>query len=167
MPTKTSMTKPRLEVQLSRKKVRTDVKRRARMPKRVWPRIVRVDLEIGDFVDIGKSWLAVLGFDKFGTATLIPNKGPKARILSEGIETEMVPGVWITRVADRKALKLTLKFETTKCISIKRRREPQLQPLAEAVRHMQAAHFARVIMARQHKTSTVGRTTTSGGDTRT
>jgi hypothetical protein len=143
MPTKPSMAMRDSKPAPAQEKARADIKRRPRTPKHGRPRAILVDLEAGDFVDIGKNWVAVLAFDDFGTATLITNKGPKARILSEGIETEMAPSVWVTRVADRKAPKLTLKFETTKNISIKRRREPRLQPLAEAIRRMQAARSTR------------------------
>jgi hypothetical protein len=122
----------------------------SRMPKQSVSRTVYLDLQVGDVVEMGKSWVAVLEYDKFGTATLIADKGPKARILSEGIQTEMAPKVWITRVADRKAPKLTLKFRATRNIAIRRRREPQLQTLADGIREMRASRFARAsIIARR------------------
>jgi len=106
-----------------------------------WPRNVRLNLAIGDVVDIDKQWVAVLAFDDCGTATLMTHKGDKERILSEGIETEITPAVWVTRATATTKSKttLTLQFQAQKAISIRRRREPTLVTLEEATRFMRAA----------------------------
>jgi hypothetical protein len=105
-------------------------------------RVLILDLSVGDVVDIGKRWVAVLSSDDHGTAVLIASDGSKARILSAGIEMELVPKVWITRVATRTSPKVRLRFEGPKSIPIKRRREYRLQDLTQAKRMMDAAQAA-------------------------
>lgn len=106
-----------------------------------WPRAQYLNLAVGDVVDIGKRWVAVLAFDDCGTATLITHEGDKTRILSEGIETEIVHAIWVTRAADTAKSKprLRLKFQAQKSISITRRHEPMLGTLEHAKRAMEAA----------------------------
>jgi hypothetical protein len=106
-------------------------------------RVLVLDLSVGDVVDIGSRWVAVLSSDDHRTAVLIASDGDKARILSAQIETEFVPKVWITRVLTGTSPKLRLKFEGPKSIPIKRRREYQLQDLTQAKREMDAAQAAR------------------------
>ena len=52
-------------------------------------RVLVLSLNVGDVVDIGKRWVAVLSSDDHGTAILIASDGDKARILSAGIETNL------------------------------------------------------------------------------
>jgi hypothetical protein len=118
-----------------------------RKTKRDDKRVLVLDLSVGDVVDIGKRWVAVLSSDDHGTAVLITIDGTKARILSAGIETELVPKVWITRVLTRTSPKLRLRFEGPNSIPIRRRREYQLQDLAQAKRTMDAAEAADRLVA--------------------
>jgi hypothetical protein len=112
-------------------------------------RVLVLNLNVGDVVDIGKRWVAVLSSDDHGTAILIGSDGDKARILSAGIETEFVPKVWITRVRTRTSPKLRLKFESPKSIPIKRRRAYRLQDLTQAKRTMDAAQAADRLVAQR------------------
>lgn len=77
-------------------------------------------VKIGDVLDIGEYWMAVLSVDSRSSATLIANDGEKSTI-SAAYETEMAPGVWVSLGADSGRSRLRLKFEAPRHVSISRR----------------------------------------------
>ena len=86
-----------------------------------------IGVKIGDVVDIGQYWIAVLSVDGRSSATLIASDGEKATI-STAYETEMAPEVWIRLCPDPSRARLRLKFSAPRHIPITRRPGHSLEP---------------------------------------
>jgi len=91
-----------------------------------------IGVRIGDVVDIGERWIALLSVDSRIRATLITNDGEKATV-SAIYETEMAPEIWVRLCPDPGKVRLRLKFEAPRHIAITRRpaqiAEPGTWPL--------------------------------------
>lgn len=86
-----------------------------------------IGVRIGDVVDIGELWIAVLSVDSRTRATLITSDGEKATV-SAICETEMAPEVWVRLCPDPGKARLRLKFEAPRHIAITRRPGPAAEP---------------------------------------
>lgn len=95
--------------------------RAPRKPKHGWPLVQFREFRTGEVVDVGRHWIAVLSIEARDTATVITSYGDKALVEADGIETEVFPSVWVTRIG-ATADKLRLKFTAPRSISIKRRK---------------------------------------------
>jgi hypothetical protein len=100
---------------------RASIHQRERIYEEVTAALV-LGVKIGDVVDIGKKWIAVLSVNNRHTATVITNDGEKATIHSN-YETEVAPGVWVQ--LGPTTSKLQLLFEAPKNLEINLRRNPE------------------------------------------
>jgi len=76
------------------------------------------------------------------------HKGDKERILSEGIETEITPAVWVTRATATTKSKttLTLQFQAQKAISCGQKTDPTVKSACDRRRREQLASLLDAIL---------------------
>jgi hypothetical protein len=56
------------------------------------------ELSIGQVLEIGRRWVAVLSVDSRDELTLITSAGERVPIRANRVETEVFPRIWITRI---------------------------------------------------------------------